>query len=124
MYCGQAVTALASAPESTVALTWSNMATAMPGRRAATICLCHSSIRVGAAVTVQARPQAGTNRRWQAARLFAVLAFVPFVGFAVRDTLEGRPVLGRWSDVLVTALLLLTLAEFHRTPHRCGPGLG
>ena len=51
--------------------------------------------------------------RWRAARLFTVLAFVPFVGFAVRDTLEGSPVLGRWFDVLVTALLLLTLAAFH-----------
>ena len=52
--------------------------------------------------------------RWRAARLFAVLAFVPLVGFAVRDTLEGRPVFARWSDVLVSALLLLTLAAFHR----------
>jgi hypothetical protein len=52
--------------------------------------------------------------RWRAARLFAVLAFMPFVGFAVRDTLEGWPVLALWSDVLVAALLLLTLAVFHR----------
>ncbi len=52
--------------------------------------------------------------RWWAARLFAVLAFGPFVGFAVRDTLAGGPVFARWSDVLVTALLLLTLAAFHR----------
>lgn len=52
--------------------------------------------------------------RWRAARLFAVLATVSFIGFAVRDTLEGRPVLARWSEVLVTALLLLTLAAFHR----------
>jgi len=52
--------------------------------------------------------------RWWAARLFAVLAFLPGVGFAVRDTLAGNPVFARWSDVLVTALLLFTLAAFHR----------
>lgn len=52
--------------------------------------------------------------RWRAARLFAVLAFVPLVGFAVRDTLRGGPVFARWSDVLISALLLLTLAAFHR----------
>lgn len=55
--------------------------------------------------------------QWRTARLFAVLAFVPFVGFAVRDALAADPataVLARWSDVLVSALLLLTLAAFHR----------
>ena len=52
--------------------------------------------------------------RWRPARLFAVLAFAPIVGFAVRDTLAEGPVFARWSDVSVTALLLLTLAVFHR----------
>ncbi|MCA1709665.1 MAG: hypothetical protein LC808_42870, partial [Actinobacteria bacterium] len=55
--------------------------------------------------------------QWRAARLFAVLAFLPSVGFAVRDTLATDPttaVIARWSDVLISALLLLTLTAFHR----------
>lgn len=56
--------------------------------------------------------------QWRAAQLFTVLAFVPFVGFAARDTFAAADptsaVIARWFDVLVSALLLLTLAAFHR----------
>lgn len=63
--------------------------------------------------------------RWRAARLFAACAFVPLAGFAVRDTLAGWPVVARWSDVVVTALLLVTLTAFHRDtpPVRSAPWL-
>ncbi|HEX2263243.1 MAG TPA: hypothetical protein VHH52_05685 [Pseudonocardiaceae bacterium] len=47
-----------------------------------------------------------------------------FVGFAVRDALEGWQMLVRWADVLVTALLLLTLPRSTGAPHRCDPGPG
>lgn len=59
--------------------------------------------------------------QWRAARLFAVLAFLPSVGFAVRDTLATDPataVIARWSDVLISGLLLLTLTAFHRDTPR------